>query len=147
MSHNLWTWLEIATNGLAPQEIQRIQVDVKEHFSDALLAYREKGLTAPEAEARALVDLGDANTANQKYRTVYFTEEDNDRIQHLLKRSWWTYFSIFIFPASLFLIIWQYPELAKTERFDVLWSLILKLILSLGNSTGQNLVPSCETRN
>jgi hypothetical protein len=105
------TWIFTATYGLAQQEIQRIKADVQEHFADACLEYQEKGLTISEAEARALADLGDAVIANQKYQAVYFTQDDEYRLQKLKMKSWWSELmlvsNLLLFGYAAYIIIIQ----------------------------------------
>jgi hypothetical protein len=133
MISKIETWIFTATHGLAQQEIQRIKADVQQHFADACLAYQEKGLTISEAEARALADLGDAALAQQRYRVVYFTQDDEYRLQKLKMKSWWSeltlagYLLLFGFVAYNMIVQpqGQNVSISTREVNSVVWLLAL----------------------
>lgn len=101
MISNIEKWIDSATRGLASSEVKRIHTDILEHFTDACTAYQAKG--DAHAEARALDDLGSPDVANQKYRSIYLTEEDELKIERLLHRSWWTY--VYAFGLALAFVV------------------------------------------
>jgi hypothetical protein len=69
-------WLEAATQKLAPQELPRLQEEIRQHYRDALQKYQADGVVYLEAQKLALADLGDVKRANYSYCLHYLTQGD-----------------------------------------------------------------------
>jgi len=74
-------WLNIATGEYSSRKLvqpaqERIRQEIKIHFDDAVEAYCGRGLTEPQAKARALADLGDAYAAARRFRREHLTEHE-----------------------------------------------------------------------
>jgi hypothetical protein len=125
-------WISTATYGLAQEEIGRIKADIEQHFADACMVYQEKGASITQAEARALADLGDAGAANEKYRALYFTQLDDERIKRLLRRSWWTFPLMLMFPLLLFLTLIQHKTVGTFTSQEIWVQMFIQAILWFG---------------
>jgi hypothetical protein len=129
MTPEIEKWIFTATYGLTQHETQRIKADVLQHFADASLEYQQKGETPANAEARALADLGDANVAKQKYRAVYFTQDDEFRLQKLKMKSWWSELvligSLFLNAFAAYVILFRPENVSFGFRDDRIWSLLI----------------------
>jgi hypothetical protein len=82
---NLDEWLKTATGELWFGELagpakERIKLEIKSHFEDAVAAHQTEGLTGTEAQARALADLGDAHAAAKRFRKTHLTEWEAKRL-------------------------------------------------------------------
>ena len=90
MNHRLESWLASATLDLALSERQRIHDEVSAHVGDAIAHQTAQGLSEPDAEARAIQDLGDPQAARAAFQRTCYTLSDEHRLEKLLGRSWWT---------------------------------------------------------
>lgn len=90
MNHRLNDWLASATLGLALSERGRIQDEISAHVSDAIAHQTAQRLSEPDAEARAIQDLGDPQVARAAFLRTCYTLSDEQRLEKLLGRSWWT---------------------------------------------------------
>jgi hypothetical protein len=87
---NLNSWLMWATADLARSERARITEEIAAHHAEAALHYEENGSSPEDAARRALEDLGDPYVARARFLKVCYTERDEDRLERLMRRSWWT---------------------------------------------------------
>jgi hypothetical protein len=95
-SKNLDEWLKIATGEVWAGELagpakERIKLEIKSHFEDAVAAHLAEGLTEAEAQARALADLGDAHAARKRFRKTHLMEWEANSLKSTLfsKMRWW----------------------------------------------------------
>ena len=91
MNHRLESWLASATLDLALSERQRIHDEVSAHVGDAIAHQTAQGLSEPDAEARAIQDLGDPRIARAAFSRTCYTLTDEIRLEQLLRRSWWSF--------------------------------------------------------
>lgn len=69
-------WLKLATRGLAEESTAQVRREIGEHYELAREAAISAGAAAEAAERSALGGLGDAATANRKYRSVLLTSSE-----------------------------------------------------------------------
>jgi hypothetical protein len=81
---SLAEWLNTATEKLSLPAKERIKLEITSHFEDALESYMAEGLNEPDAQAKALADLGDARSAARRFQREHLTESDVRRIKHNL---------------------------------------------------------------
>ena len=76
MNDSLKIWLVIATRDIGRLGKQRIETEIMQHFEEAYHAALEDGLSASNAETRALESLGDADEAKKQFRKLHLTQDD-----------------------------------------------------------------------
>jgi hypothetical protein len=106
---HLESWLSSAMLGLALFERRRIYEEISAHVADAIAHQTAQGLSAPDAEARAIQDLGDPQAARVAFQRTCYTLADEIRLEKLLGRSWWTLpcaWLVLVIPASFFISNW-----------------------------------------
>lgn len=69
--HTLHQWLSVATEKLPTAVSHTVTQELTHHFLDAAEAYEAAGLSQPEAEARALAELGAAETVGRSLKDVH----------------------------------------------------------------------------
>jgi hypothetical protein len=82
---NLEEWSEIATKVLVPSAKSRIRLEVEAHYAEAVAAYVAEGLSESDANAAALVELGDARVAARRLRKTHLTLSDLQYIERAQK--------------------------------------------------------------
>src|SRR5690242_7486106 len=77
---NLTEWIEIATCGLIVPAKERIRQEVEAHFADAVSRGQIDGLTIADAQAAALLELGEPADAVKEFRKKHLTEAEVKRL-------------------------------------------------------------------
>lgn len=92
---SLDNWLQQATRGLAKDSVNQVRREIQEHFESAREAAIGSGATSDEADRVAVTALGDAKTANCRYRVVLLTaveakllREGNCEARAICSRPW-----------------------------------------------------------
>ncbi|MBN1200370.1 MAG: hypothetical protein JXJ20_00810 [Anaerolineae bacterium] len=67
---DLARWLDAATAGLPADTAESARAELAAHVEDAVAGYAEQGLSAADAQQRALADLGGAFLAEALYMLV-----------------------------------------------------------------------------
>ena len=109
MNYRLESWLASATLGLAIVERQRIVEEISAHVTDATAHQIVQGLSATDAEAQALADLGGPQVARAAFLRTCYTVSDERRLEKLLGRSWWTLVYAWVgigLPITLIILLW-----------------------------------------
>ncbi len=70
------SWLRQATRHLAKDSAAQVRMEIQQHYESARDAAVHDGATADEAARSALTALGDAKTANRRYRHVLLTSAE-----------------------------------------------------------------------
>jgi hypothetical protein len=81
---SLYEWVEVATKKLSLPAKARIKLEINAHFDDSVQKYQKQGLTDSEAQACALVDLGDARVEARRFRKYHLTESEADLFEKKL---------------------------------------------------------------
>ena len=76
MTPELKIWLETAYKNLVPEARRLVKEQILDHYSNAVEQYTTEGKLLFEAEAKALIDLGDASKAALKFEQSYLTNEE-----------------------------------------------------------------------
>ena len=77
----LETWLSRATHGLSEESAAQVRAEIQEHYRSAYEAALDGGVTAHQAELKAVAALGDAKPANRQYRRVLLTLQEAKLVQ------------------------------------------------------------------
>jgi hypothetical protein len=114
---SLVDWLNTATEKLSLPAKERIKLEIKSHFEDAVETHRAEGLTEGQAQARALTDLGDAIAAAKRFRRSHLTEWEANHLEaswsssRRCGRSFWRLGLLYGF--SLLSFVLEYYRLKK----------------------------------
>jgi hypothetical protein len=81
---SLAEWLDTATEKLSRPAKERIKLEIKSHFEDAVETHRAEELTEAQAQARSLTDLGDAKAAAKRFQKNHLTELEAKRLEATL---------------------------------------------------------------
>lgn len=73
---SLEKWLQKATCGLSKESAIQVRAEIREHYDISRDANLGRGMTADQAAAAALLDLGGASEANKLYRRVLLTNRE-----------------------------------------------------------------------
>jgi hypothetical protein len=74
-------WLTTATENLSAPAKERIKQEIESHFEQAMESHCAEGLTEPQAQARALTELGDAKAAAKSFRKSHLTAAEAQVVQ------------------------------------------------------------------
>jgi hypothetical protein len=66
-------WLKTATRDLCDAAKERIALEIKAHFNDAVAAHEADGKPLAKAQLLALEELGDATEAGKRFKKKYLT--------------------------------------------------------------------------
>ena len=116
-------WLASATLNLALSERQRIYEEISAHVRQARDHLLEQGLSAVDAETRAIEDLGDPRAARAAFQRTCYTLTDETRLERLLGRSWWT------LPYGFILIPFAFQADADWSRWQSVIATAMALVL------------------
>ena len=83
----LGVWLNRATAGLTLPVAERIRLEIRSHFEDAVESHIAGGLSTREAESAALAALGDPKEARGQFHRRHLTAREADTIDRLLRQS------------------------------------------------------------
>jgi hypothetical protein len=75
-------WLEIVTRKLTDVSKDRIRVEIEGHYTEAVEAHREEGLSETDARTKAVAELGDAKAAARRFRKQHLTEREEKMVTH-----------------------------------------------------------------
>jgi hypothetical protein len=75
-SYDFTAWALLAVDGLVPAAQARIRREIEAHYADSVAIHRAEGLSRDDAESRALLELGDIESAAKGFRKRYLTVED-----------------------------------------------------------------------
>jgi hypothetical protein len=130
-THELISWLEVATYELSQHEKPRIRADIEEHFQATFETYKNVGIQHEQATIKALEDLGNPSIANQKYKRVYLTVDDETRVSNLKNSTWWAQIMVYLVPVILAVLIFA-PETQQSTTLKPLekWSLLYWLVIA-----------------
>ena len=132
MNLHLESWLASATLGLALSERGRIQDEISAHVNDAIAYQTAQGLSASDAEARAVADLGDPRVARAAFLRTCYTLTDEIRLERLLGRSWWTLLYAWLFISfPLWLPLSNWFNVPLTIRIPFIFQLTFQPGMSL----------------
>jgi hypothetical protein len=87
MNSDLTTWLETAHAKLAPRAKEIVHEQILEHFTAASERYLLEGKPLLEAQALAIIDLGDASVAAKKWELVHLTDKELEVYQILFTKT------------------------------------------------------------
>jgi hypothetical protein len=78
-AESLAEWVVVATFGLADSARERIKLEIEAHHAEAAKALVQAGASQENAEASALLELGDPKAAAKSFRQRHLTvEEERD---------------------------------------------------------------------
>jgi hypothetical protein len=72
----LQAWMKRVTCGLSREAANQVRKEIEDHYLSARDAALARGAAPDEADQHALAALGDAETANVRYRAVLLTKEE-----------------------------------------------------------------------
>jgi hypothetical protein len=72
MNPDLEKWIDEASKGLEPLAREKISEQITEHYQDAIVKYRPRGLDDAEMHRSAMNDLGDPVKALREYGKIFF---------------------------------------------------------------------------
>jgi len=133
---SLADWLAIATGKLCLPAQERIKLELTSHFEDSLAAYHDKGIAEPEALARALADLGDAEKAARNFKKRHLTQSEAEFLGKklsLYQKSAGSFWRQALFWLILcFIFGFEYHRLTTMHRPTLIpmVSIVLALMLS-----------------
>jgi hypothetical protein len=70
---NFETWFETATKNIAQSELPKLRNELEAHVFEAVQAHQQIGMTALEAENKAVLELGDPKIAARGFAREHFT--------------------------------------------------------------------------
>ena len=73
---DLQVWLKRVTCGLSQEAKNQVHHEIEDHYLSARDAALAQGAAPDQADRQALAALGDADTANIRYRSVLLTREE-----------------------------------------------------------------------
>lgn len=102
-------WLEIATRKLTEASKERIWAEIEAHYTQAVDAHREGGLSELDARKAALIQLGDARAAAKRFRKRHLTEREEKMLKAANKagRSIWNllvYYGVFLAFTNVYIL-------------------------------------------
>jgi hypothetical protein len=77
---NFETWFETATKNIAQSELPKLRNELEAHVFEAVQAHQQIGMTALEAENKAVLELGDPKIAARGFARTHLTKRDWRRI-------------------------------------------------------------------
>jgi hypothetical protein len=83
--HDLQAWLIFATVELTIPVKKRIQLEINEHYAEAVAAYIREGLSEPDARRKALAELGDPHESAKRFRKQHLNILDSNRFKAFLR--------------------------------------------------------------
>ena len=84
-AHDLNAWLVIATRGLCSDAKHRVRDEVQAHVA---MACAQADGEDDEKVRRAIATLGQAKSANRRYKRVYVTEKEERRLARFNRTGW-----------------------------------------------------------
>lgn len=75
MNPDLEKWIDEASKGLEPLAREKITEQITEHYQDAIVKYRARGLDDVEMHVAAMNDLGDSKKALREYSRIFFSDD------------------------------------------------------------------------
>ncbi|MDZ4858011.1 MAG: permease prefix domain 1-containing protein [Candidatus Hydrogenedentes bacterium] len=78
-------WIQTATHGLCDSEKARVRMEISAHVSEQINALVANGCSTDSALAQALKELGSPKKARARYRRVYLTRHDEQRLNEFRK--------------------------------------------------------------
>ncbi len=110
-SQTLADWLAVATGDLVPSAQARVRAEIETHYAEALRARMDSGISEPEAHAASLGDLGNADDAARRFRRLYPTVKDAEKVADCIKlfRSKVMLAAVCLLPAVIILLVLFQP--------------------------------------
>lgn len=85
MNPDLEKWIGEASKGLEPLAREKITEQITEHYEDSVASYRSSGLSEVDARSRAMVDLGNAKSAQRNYQRYFLSKNQHRCIGDIIK--------------------------------------------------------------
>lgn len=102
-------WLDIATRKLTDASKERIWTEIEAHYTEAVEAHRENGLSELDARKASLIQLGDARAAAKHFRKRHLTEREEKTLKAAgnAGRSIWNlllYYGVFLVFTNAYIL-------------------------------------------
>jgi hypothetical protein len=124
---SLAEWLDQAIGDLVPSAQARVRAEIEAHYTEAVQANLQTGLSESAAQASALADLGDAPVAARRFSREHLTIREAKGIGARAKTNPWVFG--LIIQSFIWVMVWVYGKPAQL-RFLIIAVVALALVLA-----------------
>lgn len=125
---NLETWIETATENLAPKAVEKVREDILMHIDNAVQRYQLERHSELEAFELAVRDLGDAKIAARGFEKAYLTVKELETFitekKGTSNQLWFGFiwFTFFIFSLYNNLKLYNDLKSLQVQSIQISWS-------------------------